>query len=107
MSTRTKNMAFILGVAAILLVGWARNSRRFVAFAADTKPAAAAKSAANSEADPCGCATVGNRIADERDDLGADKSPENARMHRMSANLLKPQLNLSAEAAVRQRAEWA
>jgi hypothetical protein len=108
MSTRTKNLAFVLGVAAILFVGWARSAKRSAAaLAADTKPAAAAtKSASNPEPD-CGCGGPGNTIADERDDLGADKSPENARMHRMSANLLKPQLKLAPEAALRQRAAWA
>lgn len=109
MSTRAKNAAFLFAAALILIVAWAKTSMfKSTAMAADTSKAVASSTeVAKSD---CGCS--GQKFEDN-DPIAhgvvsdvTDNSPESARQHRMSANLLKHQLKLSPEAAAKQRAEW-
>src|SRR5215217_6887382 len=108
MSTRTQNTALAVAVAIVLLLGWARSSSfTSSALATDTRPAPADTTTSTAL---CGCNGTPTPEADPVHPIvptpGEDLT-ETARMHRMSANLLKPRLELSAEAAATQRSQWA
>lgn len=107
MSTRAKNAAFLMAAAAILFVGWTRSSMfHSTAMAADTSKSVAPAQPSSD----CGCA--GHKFEDNDPIVRGvvsdvtENSPETARQHRMSANLLKHQLKLDPESAAKQRAAW-
>ena len=106
MSTRLQNTILALAVVIVLSLAWVRSSApRSAAFATDAQPASAT-------ADGCGC--CGKTPSEPEPVLSPAHIPspgedlaETARMHRMSANLLKPQLQLTPDAAASLRAQWA
>lgn len=107
MYTRIQNTTLAIAVVIVVLLGWIRSSSlRSTALASDARPAAADSDSAAL----CGCNGTPTAEADPVHPIvptpGEDLA-ETARMHRMSANLLKPQLALSPEAARGQRSQWA
>lgn len=116
MSNRFNRAALSLGIGAAVMLGWSVPSvlQSPAAAATDSKsstdsskpPANAKPAKPDASPDKAKYDPAAGLTSEEKARLGADPA-EIARMHRMSANLLKPQLQLSPEAADKKRAEWA